>query len=134
MHKSVLLSLAKDCPVLVFSPTQYEARSRLQQLSGSSAISSSDLFGDMDGAHGGGRASVLSQVSDERSWSACGWAGLLTELWITPSLNFTGTVSLGNVLPTADIAQFKQGVKSVAGKMAVLANGVMNSLQVRLGY
>lgn len=37
------------------------------------------------------------------------------------------------MLPTADIAQFKQGVKSVAGKMAVLANGVMNSLQVRLG-
>lgn len=49
------------------------------------------------------------------------------------SLAFTGSVSLGNVLPTADIAQFKQGVKSVAGKMAVLANGVMNSLQVRLG-
>lgn len=42
-------------------------------------------------------------------------------------------VSLGNVLPTADIAQFKQGVKSVAGKMAVLANGVMNSLQDRYG-
>uniref|UniRef100_A0A8D1G6N6 ADP-ribosylation factor GTPase-activating protein 2 n=1 Tax=Sus scrofa TaxID=9823 RepID=A0A8D1G6N6_PIG len=78
--------------------SEYEARSRLQQLSGSSAISSSDLFGDMDGAHG------------------------------------AGSVSLGNVLPTADIAQFKQGVKSVAGKMAVLANGVMNSLQVRLGY
>uniref|UniRef100_A0A2K5E4E6 ADP-ribosylation factor GTPase-activating protein 2 n=1 Tax=Aotus nancymaae TaxID=37293 RepID=A0A2K5E4E6_AOTNA len=77
---------------------EYEARSRLQQLSGSSAISSSDLFGDMDGAHG------------------------------------AGSVSLGNVLPTADIAQFKQGVKSVAGKMAVLANGVMNSLQVRLGW
>ena len=37
------------------------------------------------------------------------------------------------MLPTADMAQFKQGVKSVAGKMAVLANGVMNSLQVRLG-
>lgn len=42
-----------------------------------------------------------------------------------------GGVSIGNVLPAADIAQFKQGVKSVAGKMAVLANGVMNSLQVR---
>lgn len=41
-------------------------------------------------------------------------------------------MSLGNVLPTADIAQFKHGVKSVAGKMAVLANGVMNSLQVSL--
>uniref|UniRef100_A0A2K6GZ08 ADP-ribosylation factor GTPase-activating protein 2 n=1 Tax=Propithecus coquereli TaxID=379532 RepID=A0A2K6GZ08_PROCO len=76
---------------------EYEARSRLQQLSGSSAISSSDLFGEMDGAHG------------------------------------AGSVSLGNVLPTADIAQFKQGVKSVAGKMAVLANGVMNSLQDRYG-
>ncbi|XP_076970710.1 ADP-ribosylation factor GTPase-activating protein 2 isoform X2 [Tamandua tetradactyla] len=77
--------------------TEYEARSRLQQLSGSSAISSSDLFGEVDGAHGAGSA------------------------------------SLGNVLPTADIAQFKQGVKSVAGKMAVLANGVMNSLQDRYG-
>ncbi|KAB0398033.1 hypothetical protein E2I00_017705 [Balaenoptera physalus] len=77
--------------------TEHEARSRLQRLSGSSAISSSDLFGDMDGAHG------------------------------------AGSVSLGNVLPTADIAQFKQGVRSVAGKMAVLANGVMNSLQDRYG-
>lgn len=76
---------------------EYEARSRLQQLAGSSAISSSDLFGDVDGAHG------------------------------------AGSVSLGNVLPSADIAQFKQGVKSVAGKMAVLANGVMNSLQDRYG-
>lgn len=46
---------------------------------------------------------------------------------------FAGGVSIGNVLPAADIAQFKQGVKSVAGKMAVLANGVMNSLQVRKG-
>ncbi|XP_029438663.1 ADP-ribosylation factor GTPase-activating protein 2 isoform X2 [Rhinatrema bivittatum] len=75
---------------------EYEARSLLQQLSGSNAISSADLFGDMDPAHSAG-------------------------------------VSLGNVLPTPDIAQFKQGVKSVAGKMAVLANGVMNSLQDRYG-
>ena len=49
-------------------------------------------------------------------------------------LVLVGGVSIGNVLPAADIAQFKQGVKSVAGKMAVLANGVMNSLQVRLCY
>lgn len=55
--------------------------------------------------------------------------------WGTPALLvllLVGGVSIGNVLPAADIAQFKQGVKSVAGKMAVLANGVMNSLQVRL--
>lgn len=71
---------------------------------------------------------MLSQAPSKHSWSA-----LLLELLITPSLAFTGSVSLGNVIPTADIAQFKQGVKSVAGKMAVLANGVMNSLQVRLG-
>ncbi|XP_030056743.1 ADP-ribosylation factor GTPase-activating protein 2 isoform X2 [Microcaecilia unicolor] len=76
--------------------TEYEARSRLQQLSDSNSISSADLFGDMDPAYSAG-------------------------------------VSLGNVLPTPDIAQFKQGVKSVAGKMAVLANGVMNSLQDRYG-
>lgn len=93
----MLDSSAKRSPGLSLSSPQHEARSRLQQLSGSSAISSSDLFGDMDGAHG------------------------------------AGSVSLGNVLPTADIAQFKQGVKSVAGKMAVLANGVMNSLQDRYG-
>uniref|UniRef100_A0A5F9DMZ1 ADP-ribosylation factor GTPase-activating protein 2 n=1 Tax=Oryctolagus cuniculus TaxID=9986 RepID=A0A5F9DMZ1_RABIT len=71
---------------------EYEARSPLEQLTGSSAISSSDLFGDVHGAHG------------------------------------AGSVSLGNVLPSADIAQFKQGVTSVADKLAVLANGVMNSL------
>uniref|UniRef100_G1KBP9 Uncharacterized protein n=1 Tax=Anolis carolinensis TaxID=28377 RepID=G1KBP9_ANOCA len=75
---------------------EYEARSRLQQLSGSNAISSADLFGESEAMNSGG-------------------------------------VSIGNVLPAADIAQFKQGVKSVAGKMAVLANGVMNSLQVRYG-
>uniref|UniRef100_A0A673XIA5 ADP-ribosylation factor GTPase-activating protein 2 n=1 Tax=Salmo trutta TaxID=8032 RepID=A0A673XIA5_SALTR len=39
-----------------------------------------------------------------------------------------------SVLPTGpDIAQFKQGVKTVAGKMAVLANGVMNTIQDRYG-
>uniref|UniRef100_A0A2D4F9H4 ADP-ribosylation factor GTPase-activating protein 2 n=1 Tax=Micrurus corallinus TaxID=54390 RepID=A0A2D4F9H4_MICCO len=75
---------------------EYEARSRLQQLSGSNAISSVDLFGESETTNLGG-------------------------------------VSIGNVLPAADIAQFKQGVKSVAGKMAVLANGVMNSLQDRYG-
>ncbi|XP_065451290.1 ADP-ribosylation factor GTPase-activating protein 2 isoform X2 [Chrysemys picta bellii] len=76
---------------------EYEARSRLQQLSGSSAISSADLFGEAENTHS------------------------------------AGGVSIGNVLPAADITQFKQGVKSVAGKMAVLANGVMNSLQDRYG-
>ncbi|XP_032893380.1 ADP-ribosylation factor GTPase-activating protein 3 isoform X3 [Amblyraja radiata] len=43
-------------------------------------------------------------------------------------------VSLTNVLPSApDMAQFKQGVRSVAGKLSVLANGVMTSIQDRYG-
>uniref|UniRef100_A0A3B1JCA4 ADP-ribosylation factor GTPase-activating protein 2 n=1 Tax=Astyanax mexicanus TaxID=7994 RepID=A0A3B1JCA4_ASTMX len=63
-------------------------------MSGSTSISSADLFGD-----GGG-----------------------------------GSRSSGDVLPSGpDIAQFKQGVKTVAGKMAVLANGVMNTIQDRYG-
>lgn len=102
------------------SSPQYEARSRLQQLSGSSAISSSDLFGDLDSAHGAGRA---------RGCRALWGQGRLLQAR-SPRCALTGSVSLGHVLPAADIAQFKQGVKSVAGKMAVLANGVMNSLQV----
>lgn len=50
------------------------------------------------------------------------------------SLLLSGRASgFDSVLPSgSDIAQFKQGVKTVAGKMAVLANGVMNTIQVRL--
>lgn len=70
VHNLALISsfiAGQRLPRPCLSPTQYEARSRLQQLSGSSAISSSDLFGDVDGAHGGGRASVLLQVPNEHS-------------------------------------------------------------------
>ncbi|XP_010001287.1 PREDICTED: ADP-ribosylation factor GTPase-activating protein 3 [Chaetura pelagica] len=75
----------------------YEARARLERLSGSTSISSADLF------------------EDQRRQS-------------------TGSYNITNVLPSApDIAQFKQGVKSVAGKLSVLANGVMTSIQDRYG-
>ncbi|KFU97293.1 ADP-ribosylation factor GTPase-activating protein 3, partial [Pterocles gutturalis] len=71
----------------------YEARARLERLSGSSSISSADLFEDQ-------------------------------------KKQPTGSYNITNVLPSApDIAQFKQGVKSVAGKLSVLANGVMTSIQ-----
>ncbi|KAM9764522.1 LOW QUALITY PROTEIN: ADP-ribosylation factor GTPase-activating protein 2 [Menidia menidia] len=77
------------------SSAEYEARSP-EGLSGSSAISSADLFGEADPK---GRASGMDSV-----------------------------------LPSGpDITQFKQGVKTVAGKMAVLANGVMNTIQDRYG-
>ncbi|XP_060114485.1 ADP-ribosylation factor GTPase-activating protein 3 [Heteronotia binoei] len=80
----------QDCP-------EYEARARLERLSGNSAISSADLF---------------------------------EEQKKQPS----GSYTISNVLPSApDLAQFKQGVKSVAGKLSVLANGVMTSIQDRYG-
>ncbi|CAN9506618.1 unnamed protein product [Ophioblennius macclurei] len=78
------------------SSAEYDAKTRLESMSGSSSISSADLFGEGDSK---GRASGLDSV-----------------------------------LPSGpDIAQFKQGVKTVAGKMAVLANGVMNTIQDRYG-
>ncbi|XP_041111067.1 ADP-ribosylation factor GTPase-activating protein 3-like isoform X2 [Polyodon spathula] len=46
----------------------------------------------------------------------------------------TGTYSISSVLPTApDMSQFKQGVKSVAGRLSVMANGVMTSIQDHYG-
>uniref|UniRef100_H2MZA7 ADP-ribosylation factor GTPase-activating protein 2 n=1 Tax=Oryzias latipes TaxID=8090 RepID=H2MZA7_ORYLA len=75
---------------------QYEAKTRLESLSGSTSISSADLFGE-----------------DGEQKRTSGYDG---------------------VLPAGpDMAQFKQGVKTVAGKMAVLANGVMNTIQDRYG-
>ncbi|XP_063326302.1 ADP-ribosylation factor GTPase-activating protein 2 isoform X2 [Pelmatolapia mariae] len=79
------------------SSAEYDAKTRLESMSGSTSISSADLFGD--GSDHKGRASGFDSV-----------------------------------LPSGpDIAQFKQGVKTVAGKMAVLANGVMNTIQDRYG-
>nr|KAF6451621.1 ADP ribosylation factor GTPase activating protein 3 [Molossus molossus] len=77
--------------------TDHETRARLERLSGSSSISSADLF-------------------DEQRKP--------TE----------GNYTLSSVLPTApDMAQLKQGVRSVAGKLSVFANGVMTSIQDRYG-
>uniref|UniRef100_A0A671R5K0 ADP-ribosylation factor GTPase-activating protein 2 n=1 Tax=Sinocyclocheilus anshuiensis TaxID=1608454 RepID=A0A671R5K0_9TELE len=79
------------------SNPEYEAKTRLESMSGSTSISSADLFGD-------------------------------------GSVRSSGKHFCLHVLPSGpDIAQFKQGVKTVAGKMAVLANGVMNTIQDRYG-
>ena len=51
---------------------------------------------------------------------------------VSVCVSSAGAAGFDSVLPSGpDIAQFKQGVKTVAGKMAVLANGVMNTIQVR---
>ncbi|XP_051547547.1 ADP-ribosylation factor GTPase-activating protein 3-like isoform X2 [Myxocyprinus asiaticus] len=77
--------------------SEYEVRTRLENFSGSSAISSADLF-------------------EEQKKSA-------------PS---SGSYRLSNVLPNVpDMIQFKSGVRSVAGKLSVMASGVVTSIQDR---
>ncbi|TNN63125.1 ADP-ribosylation factor GTPase-activating protein 3 [Liparis tanakae] len=72
---------------------EYEAKSRLERYSGSSSISSADLFED-------------------------------------PKKQTASSYRLTNVLPSApDMSQLKLGVRSVAGKLSVMASGVVNTIQ-----
>uniref|UniRef100_A0A672GC24 ADP-ribosylation factor GTPase-activating protein 3 n=1 Tax=Salarias fasciatus TaxID=181472 RepID=A0A672GC24_SALFA len=73
--------------------SEYEAKTRLERFSSSSAISSSDLFDD-------------------------------------PKKQTSSSYRLSNVLPNApDMSQLKHGVRSVAGKLSVMASGVVSSIQ-----
>uniref|UniRef100_A0A8C3A1J8 ADP-ribosylation factor GTPase-activating protein 3 n=1 Tax=Cyclopterus lumpus TaxID=8103 RepID=A0A8C3A1J8_CYCLU len=73
--------------------SEYEAKTRLERYSGSSSISSADLFED-------------------------------------PKKQTASSYRLTNVLPSApDMSQLKLGVRSVAGKLSVMASGVVNSIQ-----
>ncbi|XP_053893530.1 ADP-ribosylation factor GTPase-activating protein 3 isoform X2 [Malaclemys terrapin pileata] len=88
------------------------------------AISSDMYFGKQDHSDYEARAR-LERLSANSSISS---ADLFEEQKKQPAGNY----SIANVLPSApDMAQFKQGVKSVAGKLSVLANGVMTSIQDR---
>ncbi|XP_051747751.1 ADP-ribosylation factor GTPase-activating protein 3 isoform X2 [Ctenopharyngodon idella] len=78
--------------------SEYEVRARLENYSGSSAISSADLF-------------------DEQKKSAV-----------------SGSSRLSNMMPAVpDMMQLKSGVRSVAGKLSVMASGVVSSIQDRYG-
>ncbi|XP_036373767.1 ADP-ribosylation factor GTPase-activating protein 3 isoform X1 [Megalops cyprinoides] len=73
--------------------SEYEARTRLERFSDSSAISSADLFEDQKKQMG-------------------------------------SSYRLTNVLPSApDMSQLKMGVRNVAGRLSVMASGVMSSIQ-----
>ncbi|XP_061864179.1 ADP-ribosylation factor GTPase-activating protein 3 isoform X5 [Colius striatus] len=90
------------------------------------AISSDMYFGRQDHADYETRAR-LERLSGNSSISSA-------DLFEDQKKQPTGTYNITNILPSApDIAQFKQGVKSVAGKLSVLANGVMTSIQDRYG-
>ncbi|NXH18268.1 ARFG3 protein, partial [Bucco capensis] len=86
------------------------------------AISSDMFFGRQDHADYEARAR-LERLAGSSSISSA-------DLFEDQKRQPTGSYNITNVLPSApDIAQFKQGVKSVAGKLSVLANGVMTSIQ-----
>ncbi|XP_040291966.1 ADP-ribosylation factor GTPase-activating protein 3 isoform X1 [Bufo bufo] len=90
------------------------------------AISSDMYFGKQDNADYETRAR-LERLSGSASISS---ADLFDDHKKQPSANY----NLSNVLPSApDMANFKQGVKSVAGRLSVLANGVMTTIQDRYG-
>ncbi|KAM9311468.1 ADP-ribosylation factor GTPase-activating protein 3-like [Gastrophryne carolinensis] len=87
------------------------------------AISSDMYFGKQDNADYETRAR-LERLSGNASISS---ADLFDEQKKQPGANY----SLSNVLPSApDMANFRQGVRSVAGRLSVLANGVMTTIQV----
>ncbi|XP_069484328.1 ADP-ribosylation factor GTPase-activating protein 3 isoform X2 [Ambystoma mexicanum] len=90
------------------------------------SISSDMYFGKQDSAEYEAR-SRLERFSASSSISSA-------DLFEDQKKQATGNYGITNVLPSApDMAHFKQGVKSVAGKLSVLANGVMTTIQDRYG-
>ncbi|XP_060695852.1 ADP-ribosylation factor GTPase-activating protein 3-like isoform X2 [Hemiscyllium ocellatum] len=90
------------------------------------AISSDMYFGKQDSAEYEAKTR-LERFAGSSSISS-------SDLFEGEKKQASANVSLTNVLPSApDMAQFKQGVRSVAGKLSVLANGVMNTIQDRYG-
>uniref|UniRef100_H2ZZ95 ADP-ribosylation factor GTPase-activating protein 3 n=1 Tax=Latimeria chalumnae TaxID=7897 RepID=H2ZZ95_LATCH len=86
------------------------------------AISSDMFFGKQDNEEYEARTR-LERFSGSSAISS-------SDLFGEQKKETTGNYNLTNVLPSApDMAQFKQGVKSVAGRLSVLANGVMTSIQ-----
>ncbi|XP_037701605.1 ADP-ribosylation factor GTPase-activating protein 3 [Choloepus didactylus] len=90
------------------------------------AISSDMYFGRQDQADYETRAR-LERLSASSAISSA-------DLFDEQRKQASGSYNLTSVLPSApDMAQFKQGVRSVAGKLSVFANGVMTSIQDRYG-
>ncbi|XP_078530019.1 ADP-ribosylation factor GTPase-activating protein 3 isoform X2 [Lissotriton helveticus] len=90
------------------------------------SISSDMYFGKQDNAEYEAR-SRLERFSASSSISSA-------DLFEDQKKQPTGNYGISNVLPSApDMAHFKQGVKSVAGRLSVLANGVMTTIQDRYG-
>ncbi|XP_053722494.1 ADP-ribosylation factor GTPase-activating protein 2 isoform X1 [Synchiropus splendidus] len=100
-----------------------ESSEARQKFANAKAISSDMFFG---------RESSAEYEAKTRLESFSGSSAISSAEFFGDGSDHRGRSSgLDSVLPSApDIAQFKQGVKTVAGRMAVLANGVMNTIQV----
>uniref|UniRef100_A0A8C5DXN3 ADP-ribosylation factor GTPase-activating protein 3 n=1 Tax=Gouania willdenowi TaxID=441366 RepID=A0A8C5DXN3_GOUWI len=91
------------------------------------AISSDMYFGKQDNAEYEAKTR-LERFSDSSSISSA-------DLFDDPNKQkvAAGSYRLSNVLPNApDMTQIKLGVRSVAGKLSVMASGVVNSIQVSM--
>ncbi|XP_056134249.1 ADP-ribosylation factor GTPase-activating protein 2 isoform X2 [Lampris incognitus] len=103
-----------------------ESSEARQKFANAKAISSDMFFGRESNAEYEAKTRLESMSSSTSISSA--------DLFGDGNDRSAGASGFESVLPSGpDIAQFKQGVKTVAGKMAVLANGVMNTIQDRYG-
>ncbi|XP_073694287.1 ADP-ribosylation factor GTPase-activating protein 3 [Garra rufa] len=91
------------------------------------AISSDMFFGKQDNAE----YEVRARLENFSSSSAISSADLFDEQKKTAAVS-GGSYSLRKVLPAVpDMMQFKSGVRSVAGKLSVMASGVVSTIQDR---
>ncbi|KAM9334771.1 ADP-ribosylation factor GTPase-activating protein 3 [Symphorus nematophorus] len=93
-----------------------------KKFGGAKSISSDMYFGKRDNSEYEAR----TQLDRFAGSSAISSADLFDE----PKKQTTSSYSLSNVLPSApDMSQLKLGVRSVAGKLSVMASGVVNTIQ-----
>lgn len=86
------------------------------------AISSDMYFGKQDNSEYEAKTQ-LQRFAGSSSISSA-------DLFDDPKKQTTSSYRLANVLPSApDMSQLKLGVRSVAGKLSVMASGVVSSIQ-----
>lgn len=100
---------------------------RLERIAGNNAlaISSADLFEEQKKQSGiKPLLHIFTVINDQLTY-------IYIELWCLCPVSTGSSYRLTNVLPNApDMTQLKMGVKSVAGKLSVMASGVVNTIQV----
>ncbi|KAG7473653.1 hypothetical protein MATL_G00098150 [Megalops atlanticus] len=126
-------------PQKLDGPAAMESSEAWQKFANAKAISSNMFFGgesNAENATGNNHTEVMLQYEIKTHLETLSGSMSISsaDLFGDGSDRTTGASSFDSMLPSApDMAQFKHGVKAVAGKMAVLANGVINTIQDRYG-